>query len=111
MKRLSRFFFLSLTIMLAGTVSAQEKNNMNHTLKPEAGDGMLYNLLVSGAGQFDSILKHAADWKVQIIYTQVDHLKKNKVKLTTHTFRNDPSEYFYPASTVNCRLQYLHCRN
>ncbi|MBL0335358.1 MAG: serine hydrolase [Chitinophagaceae bacterium] len=107
MKRSSLYFFLNLSIILSGTVSAQDKNNMNHTLKPDTGDGMLYNLLVSGAGQFDSILKHAADWKVQIICTQVDHLKKNKVKLTTHSFRNDPSEYFYPASTVKLPIAIL----
>ncbi len=102
-----RIFFLGFIIMLTGTTSAQDKKNMNRMLTAESGDNVLFNWLASGDGRFDSILKHAAGWKIQIIYTQVDHLKKNKVRLATHSFRNDPSEYFYPASTVKLPIAIL----
>ena len=52
------------------------------------------------SGKFDYVLDNAEKHKVQIIYTQIDRDKENKPIFTTHTYRTDQGEYFYPASSI-----------
>ena len=49
---------------------------------------------------FDSILAHPADYRLQIIYTQVDRDSLNNPSLRSYSYRADKHEYFYPASMV-----------
>lgn len=74
----------------------------------------LYVLLISGAfGQNDfiyrllephddlkTIISDSINHRVQILYTQIDRDKDNKPKFTSHGFRVEENEYFYPASTI-----------
>jgi hypothetical protein len=78
------FFAIIIAIMIAG---CQKKR------------GFVEELMVR-SGKFDQVLKNAEKHKVQIIYTQIDRDENNKAVFRTHTFRVNPNEYFYPASTV-----------
>lgn len=50
--------------------------------------------------QFDKILKNPEKYRVQILYTQIDRDAQNNPNFTSYSYRVDPKEYFYPASTV-----------
>ncbi|TPE46441.1 serine hydrolase [Pontibacter mangrovi] len=50
--------------------------------------------------QFREILKNPEKYRVQILYTQIDRDAQNDPHFTSYTYRVDPKEYFYPASTV-----------
>jgi hypothetical protein len=49
---------------------------------------------------FGKFLQHPDDYKIQIIYTQIDRRADNSPVFTDHTYRLNSKEYFYPASTV-----------
>ncbi|TAE29103.1 MAG: hypothetical protein EAZ92_07100 [Candidatus Kapaibacterium sp.] len=61
---------------------------------------MLPSLMKSKPEQFDSVLSNPAQYRVQILYTQIDRDKSNRPRYTSYSYRLDPTEYFYPASTV-----------
>jgi len=48
----------------------------------------------------DAVMANPQLYKVQIMYTQIDRDSLNRPSFTSHTFRADKDEYFYPASTV-----------
>lgn len=45
-------------------------------------------------------MQNVEQHRVQIIYTQIDRDAENRPTFTSFTYRVDPAEYFYPASTV-----------
>lgn len=100
MKQQATLFFFLLFIMITKQIPARQ----NQTI---VNDGFFKSATASGNWSIDSFLARASGFKIQIIYTQVDHLKKNKVKLTTYSYRNDPADYFYPASTVKLPIAIL----
>jgi len=61
---------------------------------------LLTQLIEKKPEQFGEILKNKNEYRVQIIYTQIDRKKNNKPVFTNHYFNVDPGMYFYPASTV-----------
>ncbi|MDW8220572.1 MAG: serine hydrolase [Bacteroidota bacterium] len=60
----------------------------------------LDSLMRTRPDQFGSVLEHAAVHRVQILYTQIDRDKRNRPLFRSFSYRLDPHEYFYPASTV-----------
>lgn len=60
----------------------------------------------SAGVNFDSLLNNK-DHRIQIIYTQIDRDEKNKPVFTDYTYNHDPSQYFYPASTVKMPIAFL----
>ena len=64
------------------------------------------NLLKLYPGYFQSILSNP-EYKVQIIYTQIDRDKKGRAEFTDHYFNINDSNYFYPASTVKLPVAIL----
>lgn len=86
-----------LILVLLGSSCATMKKY--ESLKP--GDPFfLEKLMKQDAGVFSTILENPAEYKVQIIFTQVDRKKNNKPVFTDHYFNVNDSNYFYPASTV-----------
>jgi hypothetical protein len=69
-------------------------------MPPQYDTTFLPTLMKSKPEQFDSILANSTKYRVQILYTQVDRDKRNRPSYTTYSYRLDPREYFYPASTV-----------
>lgn len=60
----------------------------------------LVYLLRKHPGYFGSILADPEKYRVQIIYTQINRDAQNLPHFETFTYRLNPAEYFYPASTV-----------
>lgn len=69
-------------------------------MPPKYDSTFLPALMKSKPEQFDSILTNSTQYRVQILYTQIDRDKRNRPSYTSYAYRLDPTEYFYPASTV-----------
>ena len=63
-------------------------------------DTLLTHLLQRYPEYFDHILHYPDSFRVQIIYTQIDRGANNVPSFKNFYYRVDPSQYFYPASTV-----------
>ncbi|WP_018479240.1 serine hydrolase [Pontibacter roseus] len=61
---------------------------------------MIENILSAKPEQFKEILDNAEKHRLQILYTQIDRDEQNRPHFTSYTYRVNPQEYFYPASTV-----------
>jgi hypothetical protein len=70
-------------------------------------DTFISNLLAQYPQYFASVLDAQGKSGIQIIYTRIEQEKKDKVKLTDHTFNLKGEEYFYPASTVKLPVAIL----
>ena len=68
---------------------------------------VLKNLLERNPGPFDSILKHADTFRVQVLYTRIDRKRNNKPLLTHHYFNVNRQLYFYPASSVKLPISLM----
>ena len=68
--------------------------------QPYTWDGSLEALLASQPEHFATVLEDPARYRVQIIYTQIDRDADNVPTFISYSYRSDPNEYFYPASTV-----------
>ena len=89
------------------SILTEKKDLKNVLTMNNTADTFINNLLQKNPQYFSSILKNAENLKVQIIYTQVDRLKKKKVEFTDHTFNLNTDNYFYPASTVKLPVAIL----
>lgn len=91
----SYFFFSSLLFSL--TLFAQPKT-----------DTFLTNILGKNKDSlFQNVLAHPDEYRLQIIYTQINRDKNNQPHFTDYSFHVDPQLYFYPASTVKLPLAAL----
>jgi len=63
-------------------------------------DSLLVNLLKSNPVDFSKALEKSNEWRIQIIYSQINRDEKNHPTLKHYYYNVDPSVYFYPASTV-----------
>ena len=57
-------------------------------------------LLHSQPQRFATVTRDAGKYRLQIIYTQIDRDAENRPSFTSYSYRVNPDEYFYPASTV-----------
>lgn len=62
--------------------------------------GSLQAFLESQPERFGAVMQDPVKHRVQVIYTQIDRDAQNRPTFRTHSYRADPGEYFYPASTV-----------
>lgn len=73
-------------------------------------DNLLADVLSKHPVLLDGFMNKKNELNIQIIYTQIDRDKKNKeekIKLTDHNYNLNPSNYFYPASTVKLPVAIL----
>lgn len=63
-------------------------------------DSLLLSILQQYPQYFDSILRKPGEFRVQIIYTQINRGPNNMPVFTPYYYQTDPNRYFYPASTV-----------
>jgi len=61
---------------------------------------LLESLMKSKPEQFGTILNNPNEYRVQLFYTQIDRDKNNIPHFKEYSYRLNPAEYFYPASTV-----------
>lgn len=84
-----------LLLLIALQVSAQKD------------DPFLRELMLTRPDQFGEIVAHPDKYRVQIVYTQIIRDAKNIPHFKEYTYRLNPVEYFYPASTVKLPLSIL----
>jgi len=63
-------------------------------------NGSLESLLMSQPDRFAGVMQSPEKFRLQIVYTQIDRDSDNRPSFRTFSYRLDPTEYFYPASTV-----------
>ncbi len=73
----------------------------------QAQDQVIEQLLKANPTYFKQLTDNPAKYRLQILYTQIDRDVDNKPKFTTHAYRVDANEYFYPASTVKLAASVL----
>ncbi|MBW7468387.1 class A beta-lactamase-related serine hydrolase [Pontibacter aydingkolensis] len=61
---------------------------------------MVQKIMKQHPEQFQQILDQPEKYRVQVLYTQIDRDAQNNPQFTSYTYRLNPKEYFYPASTV-----------
>ena len=81
--------FLVLIFAMANRLDSSDKNSK-----------LLEYILLNLPSKFEKIVKNPENFRLQILYTQVDRDENNRPNLSTYSFRNTPNEYFYPASTI-----------
>lgn len=60
----------------------------------------LDSLMRTQPEKFGAVLANASKHRIQILYTQIERDKHNHPTFRSFSFRLDPHEYFYPASTT-----------
>ncbi|QMU29224.1 serine hydrolase [Adhaeribacter radiodurans] len=88
---------LLLIIIISGFLSVVSITSVQAQLFKRK---LLPNLLKKHPEYFKNILADPAKYRIQIIYTQINRDKQNQPHFKTFTYRLNPHEYFYPASTV-----------
>lgn len=63
-------------------------------------NGSLEEFLKSQSGPIGQVMKDPQQYRLQVIYTQIDRDERNRPSFTSFGYRVDAGEYFYPASTV-----------
>ncbi len=67
----------------------------------------LEGLMKQRPAQFAEILNNPSEYRIQLFYTQIDRDEHNIPHFTEYSYRLNPTEYFYPASTVKMPLAIL----
>ena len=75
--------------------------------KTQVNKDLLEKLMRDKPNQFGNILSNPNKYRVQIFYTQIDRDQNNKPQFKEFSYRLNPAEYFYPASTVKMPLAIL----
>ena len=70
-------------------------------------DRFLNSLLTERSSFISGLLQQNDRYHIKIIYTQIDRGARNKPRFTNYYFNIDPSQYFYPASTVKMPVSFL----
>lgn len=91
-----KFLITSLCLILTTLCSQAQVNTT-----------FLENLMRQKPAQFGEILNNPNEYRVQLFYTQIDRDKNNVPHFKEFSYRLNPSEYFYPASTVKMPLAIL----
>ncbi|MDX1907169.1 MAG: serine hydrolase [Bacteroidia bacterium] len=63
-------------------------------------DAWVQKRLLGHSPVVDTVLAHPDQYRVQILYTQIDRDRQGRPRFTSYAYRTDLGEYFYPASTV-----------
>jgi hypothetical protein len=61
---------------------------------------ILLDILKKYPNAFGKIMEKPENYRVQILYTQIDRDVHNRPQFTSYPYRVNKEEYFYPASTV-----------
>lgn len=88
------FFFFNCAYM-----HAQNKIGNN--------DSLVVDLMKQNPNYFASLLADPGQYRIQILYTQINRDKNNIPHFKDYSYRLNSNEYFYPASTVKFPLSVL----
>lgn len=96
MKKL--FLFISCFLLVLTNTHSQAKNS-NSLIKILGAN--------KEAAVLNKVLGNPTEYRVQIIYTEINRNKKNKPRFTNYYFNYDPELYFNPASMVKLPIALL----
>ena len=68
---------------------------------------LLEKLMLQKPAQFGKILSNPNEYRLQILYTQINRDKNNVPHFKEYSYRLNSKEYFYPASTVKMPMAFL----
>lgn len=91
-----RLFLLLAIIITSISISAQPKT-----------DTRLKDILSGNDDLVSQVIQNADEYRLQIIYTQIDRDKSNKAVFKNYYYNYHPDLYFNPASTVKMPLAFL----
>jgi hypothetical protein len=94
---MKRVALLLLAFLSLGSLAASAQSNTN----------LLQELMQQKPAQFGTILAHPDEYRLQIIYTQINRDKNNIPHFKEFTYHLNPKQYFYPASTVKMPMAFL----
>jgi len=80
---------------------------LGQNLNAQVNTQLLEQLMKQKPEQFGEILKNPNEYRLQLIYTQIERDKNNTPHFKEFTYRLNPAEYFYPASTVKMPMAIL----
>lgn len=98
---LKKIFYLGLIFFFFNCANMQAQNNMG------ANDSLLIDLMKQNPNYFATLLADPGQYRIQILYTQINRDKNNIPHFKDYSYRLNPNEYFYPASTVKFPLSVL----
>jgi beta-lactamase class A len=96
-----KIFYLGLLFFFFNCANMQAQNNIG------ANDSLLVALMKQNPNNYASLLADPAQYRIQILYTQINRDKNNIPHFKEYSYRLNPNEYFYPASTVKFPLSVL----
>ncbi len=96
-----KVFYLGLLFFFFNCVNIQAQNN-NVT-----SDSLVVDLMKQNPNYFASLLADPSQYRIQILYTQINRDKNNVPHFKDYSYRLNANEYFYPASTVKFPLSVL----
>jgi hypothetical protein len=96
-----KIFYLGLLFFFFNCANMQAQNNMG------ANDSLLVALMKQNPNNYASLLADPGQYRIQILYTQINRDKNNIPHFKEYSYRLNPNEYFYPASTVKFPLSVL----
>jgi len=70
-------------------------------------DSLLVALMKQNPNNYATLLADPGQYRIQILYTQINRDKNNIPHFKDYSYRLNPNEYFYPASTVKFPLSVL----
>lgn len=89
MTYLKNTLILIISFFILFDLSAQNKK-----------ENFLLDLMQTKPEHFSDIIKNSKEYRVQIIYTQIDRDEDNFPHFTDYTYRLDENEYYYCASMI-----------
>jgi hypothetical protein len=96
-----KIFHLGLLFFFFNCANMQAQNNIG------ANDSLLVALMKQNPNNYASLLADPAQYRIQILYTQINRDKNNIPHFKDYSYRLNANEYFYPASTVKFPLSVL----
>ena len=96
-----KVFYLGLLFFFLNCENMQAQNIMG------ANDSLLVALMKQNPNNYASLLADPGQYRIQILYTQINRDKNNIPHFKEYSYRLNPNEYFYPASTVKFPLSVL----
>ena len=96
-----KVFSLALLFFFLNCAKMQAQNNN------ASNDSLLVDLMKQNPNYFASLLADPGQYRIQILYTQINRDKNNTPHFTDYNYRLNANEYFYPASTVKFPLSVL----
>src|SRR5688500_15504182 len=101
------FLISTLVIIFFLNCSPVKKVSTSQRSREPEDFSFMTNLFKQYPQFFDSIIVKKDEYRLQVIYTQIDRGRNNRPKFTNHYFNVQPDQYFYPASTIKLPIAIL----